>query len=255
MNALVRPLVFAFVLLMFSGNASAFLMAAIGVDKSVQNAAHEARATISHARLEAQMLIEHGNTAAKERLEQIDGIVSKAINDIALLEDKTSKDILSIIDRVERSVSKIESTLITDIRSLIWETECGAKRVLIEDMQTLLGDLGEFVGTSKINISSPFSEKNNSIFCLWCKDAGEFVVKKPFGETYKDVKNYILKSIDENLDDESPAHSIVGSYEYLSSFALKTSCFYPGGSKQFIREHIKYQALANQWTNLLIVEI
>jgi hypothetical protein len=44
---------------------------------------------------------------------------------------------------------------------------------------------------------------------------------------------------DKNIQETTPAHRIVGTYEYLSGFALKTSCFYPGSSDVWNREYIK----------------
>jgi hypothetical protein len=57
----------------------------------------------------------------------------------------------------------------------------------------------------------------------------------------------------DNINDETPAHYIVDTYEYLGSLALKTSCFYTGGNEAWNREHVLYMERAKKWRNVLII--
>jgi hypothetical protein len=79
---------------------------------------------------------------------------------------------------------------------------------------------------------------------------------EPFGETYIKVRDLMEETIaPELVEDETPAHYLVGTYEYLSSFALKTSCFYQGSEDRYNREYIRYREKARQWNNVVNVAL
>jgi len=246
-----------FVFFFWVGNANAFLMDLIGVNDSVRQAASETRETISHARTEAQILMREGDEIAYKRIEQIDRAVDDALLNIALLEEKTSEDVLKIIRVLNRHVVEIEKKLFEDLNKSLWQAECGAKRLIIEDAQIVLGDLGVLLGTNRIRITPAILPQRSGfeILCPWCSRKETFEIDNDFSKTYIAVRDYMLENIDDNMVDETPAYALVGTYDYLSSFALKATCFYPHGSVQMMREHIKFKNLSAKWTDILIVEV
>lgn len=244
---------------LLAANAHGSFMSLLGVDDSVAQLGSEVRVAVSHARKEAQILIADGNAAAKQRLSQIDEIVDEALDDISDLENKTSEDVQRILTKVKADIGEIESKLIADLNDLVWKAECGGKRILIQDSKSALGGFGSLLGTHKIVVTPalPPRPETRSLWCreISCTDEQKFQIREPFDHTYIEIREYMLTTLDDRLEVDSPAHAIVGTYDYLSSLALRASCFHEGGSTQFAREHVKWKVKSEHWTNILSIEV
>ena len=240
----------------FSTPVSPQVGAAIGVvggSAILDQAGREFRETIDHARSAADALLGRADEIAKNRLNQIDQILK---NTVGGLIGQTEEAALTLIREATKEAAALEKEIYSDLLRVVWETECAGRRLIVGDANTTLGGLGDFLGTGQIRLS-PYQRvlpdlKPWKLECLFDCDPYVVDVKEPFGQTYKSVKNLMEQSIAEDLiSDETPAEFIVGTYEYLSSFALKTSCFYSGSEDRYNREFVKYRELAKQWNSIV----
>jgi len=55
----------------------------------------------------------------------------------------------------------------------------------------------------------------------------------------------------DHIADDTPADNLVGTYEFLSEFSMKTSCFYRENPERYIRESLKYKIKAKEWNGIL----
>ncbi|SDU01060.1 hypothetical protein SAMN05428979_1089 [Stappia sp. ES.058] len=258
----VFPVIFtlAFSLFAFSTPATPQVGAAIGViggSALLDQAGREFRETVDHARAAADALLGRADEIAKNRLNQIDGILK---NTVGGLIGQTETVALNIIQQATKEISALEKEIYSDLLRVIWETECAGRRLIVGDTNTTLGRLGDFLGTGQIRLS-PYQRvlpdlKRWKGECLFECDPYVVDVMEPFGQTYSRVRELMEQSIsDELIDGSTPAEFIVGTYEYLSSFALKTSCFYSGSEDRYNREFVKYRELAKQWNNIVTAKI
>lgn len=228
----------------------------IGGSHIVNEAGKDFRETIEHARAAANALLGRADDIAKARLNQVDKILSETVGGLI---GQTEEAALAILEKATKEAKDLETRIFDDLRAVIWETECAAKRVVIEDLETALGGLGKLVGTGQIELTPPlrvFEKPKRFRNCLWnCKDPYVVDVMEPFAETYVQVRDLMELSIsDDYVSDDTPADNIVGTYEYLSSFALKASCFYIDTETRLNREHVKYRKLADDWNKLVVAK-
>jgi len=250
--------VLCLLLLLASPHAQAQLGAALGVVGGgilVDKAGDELRDSIDRAHAAASSLLGVADDIAKRRLEQVDNILKTTVKDLV---NKTKEDALAILEKARKDADALEKEIFADVKKVIWETECAGRRLLIGDVSTALGSLGKMMGTNQVLLTPPRRVLQTPSWyegCLWwCRDPYIVDVKEPFGETYKQVRDLLEASIaSEFIDDSTPAHHLVGTYEYLSSLAKRTSCFYQGSEDRYNREYIKYQGMARRWNNVLDV--
>lgn len=256
-SAVVLRLALSLLILFAPFSASAQLGAALGLIGGgvlVDRAGDELRDSIDRAQAAAASLLGVADEIAKKRLEQIDAILNTTVKGLI---NKTKEDALAVLEKAKKDVNGLEQEIIADVRKVIWETECASRRVLIGDVGSALGNLGVLLGTNQIRLTPPRRVLENHWYsgCLWwCKDPYIVDIKEPFGETYKQIRDLMEESISEKyIDDSTPAQQLVGTYEYLSSLAKKTSCFYQGSEDRYNREYIKYQEMAKRWNNVVDV--
>ncbi|SON55072.1 hypothetical protein HDIA_1531 [Hartmannibacter diazotrophicus] len=245
-----------------SGNsASGQIGAAIitfGAGSAIINrAGDEFRKSIDHARAAASSLLDDANEKAKERLAQIDEIANRTISDMI---GKTEEAATRILENATKKVNDLETQIMTDVKQVIWEGECAGRRLVIEDLGTALGGLGRLIGTNQIILTPPVKVRQTPKWytgCLWwCRDPYVVDVTEPFGETYKKVRDLMEGAIaPDQVTDDTPADNLVGTYEYLSIFAKRTSCFYPGSEERYNRAFIYYREQARKWNNIVNVKL
>ena len=243
---------------MISGNGlSAQVGIALGViggSALLDQAGDELNDSINQARAAGSALLKQADELGKQRLDQIDGILSRTIGDLV---GKSEEAALKIIAQAVKDVDALREQAFSDLNEAIWNVECATKRLLLEDAKDTLGKAGEWLNTHRIKVTPPIEVEPTDCRFLgyWCKDPTVFEITQPFGNTYTAIRDLMETSIAaKNIDDDTPAHYIVDTYEYISSFALKTSCFYPGGSEAWNREHAIYMEKAKQWRNVLIIK-
>ncbi|MCK3775228.1 hypothetical protein MZK49_00620 [Ensifer sesbaniae] len=238
--------VMASVVLLYATALNAQLLSTIGGSLLIDKAGDEVRDSIDHAKEAGLALLERANDLGKQRLDQIDEIVNRT--GTALI-GQSEAAALAILAQAKRDIDAIRTAATGDLKAVIWEAECAGKRFTLSDLSEALGGLGDILGTHQIKLSLPITVEQ-PWYCTswWCDDPNIVEIKEPFDATFVDVRNLVEASISsENIAEDTPAHRIVGSYEYLSAFALKTSCFYPGNSDVWNREYLKYRERAKKW--------
>ena len=233
------------------------VIAAVGGSLALDKAGDEFRKSIDHAHAAAASLLGQADKIATERLAQIDEIANRTISDMI---GKTEEAATRILEDATKKVNDLETQIMSDVKQVIWEAECAGKRLAISDLGTALGRLGRVVGTNQIRITPPVRVLATPAWysgCLWwCRDPYVIDVTEPFGETYKAVRDLMEESIaTDQITDATPADNIVGTYEYLSSFAKRTSCFYQGSEDRYNRAFIYYQDRAKEWNNIVNVKL
>jgi hypothetical protein len=228
----------------------------IGGSILLDKAGKEAQDSIDHAREAGFALLDRANELGKQRLNQIDTILQKTVGGLI---GQTEQSALQILAQAKKDIDEIRDSTFADLKGVIWEAECAGKRWAISDLQETLGGLGALLNTHEIRLSPPIPLKDDRAwYCTrwWCDDPNVIKIQEPFGDTYVLVRSRMEASIaDENIKETTPAHRIVGTYEYLSAFALKTSCFYPGSSDVWNREYVKYREIAHKWRNAARIRI
>jgi hypothetical protein len=194
---------------------------------------------------------------AKRRLEQIDLILQETVGGLI---GKSEEAALAVLAQAKKDLEALEKKIFSDVKKVVWETECAGRRLAIGDVGTALGGLGDMLGTNQIRLTPSQRVLQTPAWyegCFWwCEDPYVVDVMEPFGETYIKVRDLMEETIaPELVEDETPAHYLVGTYEYLSSFALKTSCFYQGSEDRYNREYIRYREKARQWNNVVNVAL
>lgn len=232
-------------------------IAVVGGSVAVDRAGKELRETIDRAEAAANALLGRADDIAKKRLEQVDQILKTTV---AGLINASEAAALNVLAQAKKDADDLERTILSDVRKVIWETECAGKRLVIGDLGVALGSLGDMLGANQIQLTPPRRVLKTPAWytgCLWkCRDPYVVDVMEPFGETYKKVKELMEASIAADLiTDDTPAGHLVGTYEYLSSFALRTSCFYQGSEDRYNREHLKYKEQAQQWNHVVNVAL
>lgn len=246
--------------LLFASPASAQIGAVIGTiggSIAIDHAGDELRDSIDHARAAAFALLGKADVIAKRRIDQIDNIIR---NTVGGLIGKSEAAALAVLAQAKKDINKLEKEIFADIKKVIWEIECASRRVTIGDLGIVLGNLGDIFGTNQIRLTPAeryLETPNWYTGCFWwCKDPYIVDVMEPFGETYIQVRDLMEGAITaEHVNDETPANHLVGTYEYLSSFALKASCFYQGSEDRYNREYISFREKARKWKNVVNVRL
>lgn len=229
----------------------------VGGSVAIDRAGNELRESIDHARAAASALIGKADAAAERRLNQIDGIIENTIGDLI---GKSEKAALRILAKTTKDIQTLEKQIYSDVKKVIWDLECAGRRLAIMDIGTALGGLGDSLGTNQIRLTPANRVLESPAWytgCFWwCKDPYIVDVMEPFGETYKQVRDLMEGAIAQDLiSDDTPADQLVGTYEYLSSFALRTSCFYQGTEDRYNHEYINYKYKVRKWNNVLTVKL
>jgi hypothetical protein len=222
---------------------------------AVHTAGNEAQKAIDSARAAGYALLDRANDIGKQRLDQVNVIAQTAIDSLV---GKSEEAAIAILDDATKKLNALRGDIVTDINNIIWNVECGARVYTIQDLNELLGGLGRLAGTNEIELTLPkLRGPSKPWYCPWCKDPNVVIVKikEPFGATYVEVRDLMESAIaDENIKEDTPAYYIVGTYEYLSTFARKTSCFYRNVSDEYNLYYIKYRDKAKQWRNVVDVK-
>ncbi|TAW06612.1 hypothetical protein ELI25_29525 (plasmid) [Rhizobium ruizarguesonis] len=240
--------------LLYATLAHAQFVLPIGGSILIDKAGDEVRDSIDHAKEAAGALLDHADELAKQRLIQIDEIINRTGN--ALI-GKTEVAALSILAQTRLDIDNVRAAALNDLRAVIWEAECAGRRLTLSDLDEALGGFGDLLGTHQIRLSLPISAPE-PWYCTswWCDRPDVVEIKEPFGDTFIEIRNRVEDSIsNENVTEGTAAHRIVGSYEYLSAFALKTSCFYPGSSEVWNREYLKYRERARKWRTAAVIRV
>lgn len=233
------------------------VLGVIGSSIAIDQAGDELRESIDHAHAAASSLLGRADNIAKRRLEQIDNIIDQTIGGLI---DKSEEATLRVIKQAMKEVAALEKEIFLDVKKAIWEFDCAGRRLMLSDAQQVLGGFGDMLGTHQIRLTPSNKLLETPKWysgCLWwCKDPYVVKITEPFGKTYVQVRDLMEASIsDEHILDDTPANNLVETYEYLSSFALKTSCFYQGSEDRYNREYIKYREMARKWNNVVNVPL
>lgn len=249
-------IILAFLVAICIFDADAQVLSTIGGSVLIDKAGDELRGSIDHAREAGDELLERANELGRQRLDQIDKILKVTVGDLI---GQTEQSSLKILAQAKKDIDAIQESTFVQLNGLIWQSECASKRVVLTDTKEALGKLGTVFGTHQIRLYPPIPVKDNRPwYCTnwWCDDPNIVEIKEPFGETYIEIRDKIEESIaSKNITESTPVHSIVGSYEYLSAFALKTSCFYPGSSGIWNKEYVMYKEMAQRWRRVANISI
>jgi hypothetical protein len=123
---------------------------------------------------------------------------------------------------------------------------------LNENLKDALGTFGSFIGSSQMKISPPpLYEGERAMVCISdCTVSRTFEIKKPFQQTYTDVRDYILGRL-KQATDKTPINTIIVSYEFIGVLAYRTTCFVPGSEERYQAEALYYVRQAREWKNVL----
>jgi len=240
-----------------SSLSQAQIIPIIGGSILLDKAGKEVRDSIDAAREAGLALLDRANEVGRQRLDQIDAILK---NTVGGLLGQTEESALKVLAQAKKDIDAVRESIFSDLKSVIWQAECAGKRFVLSDLQEALGGLGSILNTHQIRLSPPISiVEQRAWYCRlwwWCDDPNIIEIKEPFGDTYILVRDRMETFISsQNIQETTPAHRIVGTYEYLSAFALKTSCFYPGSSDAWNRESIKYREMAHKWRQVVNIAI
>ena len=224
------------------------------MNSSIGKAGDELRQLVASAQLAGKSLIQHGNKAAEDRLNQIDNIQKSAFKNADQLLKQSEASALNVIREAIKEVTALERKIMSDMRKLMWEAECGGRRILVQDAADFMGEFGEFIGLNRIRVTMP-TDADDTFFCGWRNSCGTMVfdIKTPMGNTFIDIRDAIESNLNRGLKDDNTAYAIIGSYEYLSAFALKTTCFYPQNETSYLDEFSLYKSKAETWKNVFRV--
>jgi hypothetical protein len=232
-----------------------FIEVVVGGTVLLDKAGKELRESIDRAQAAGHALIAHADDAAKARLEQVDEIAQKAIREAI---GKGEAAALKILEKASDDITALEKAFVADLQKLIWQAECAGRKLAIEDLKEACGGLCRLLSTHQIKLTPPIrSEKSRSWYsgCFWwCPDPYIVRITEPFGQTYISVRDLMEGSMSAATEG-TPAHQIVATYEYLSVFALKTSCFYSGSTGIWIDEYATYRAKASKWRALARITV
>lgn len=229
----------------------------VGVSDTISDAGREIRQSIDAAKAAAAYLIERGDAAAKARLEQIDQIQKNAFANANALLAESEEAALRVLKEAASEISTLEKQIFADLNATIWNVECGARRLVGQDLSEALGGFGDMLGTHQIRISTPVPREPEwyCSFMPFCRVGDPvFEIKEPFGDTYIAIRDFMIGSVG-TISQDGAAHTIVGTYEYLSTLAKRTSCYYEGASDIYIHEFIKYRDMARAWRAVLNIEV
>lgn len=247
------------ILISTSLSANAQVGAVVGVVGGgllLDEAADNINDSVARAEAAAHGLLGRADSIAKTRLDQIDAIVQKAIRDVSQQSEETA---LRILKQAQKDIDEIRSQTMADVRAVIWETECAGKRFVIDDIPTALGGLGRFLNVNEFEIVPPvylLDRPRNPIERFFGTDPYIIQIKTPFDRTYVDVRSIMEAAIASDIvNDETPAHHVIATWEYLAAFALKTSCFYYNSSDRWNQEYINYKEQAKSWRDLVLVRV
>ncbi len=233
-----------------------FLVAGIGSSLLLKQAGDRFSDAVDYARATASALLDQADDIGRKRLKQIDSIIEDTVGGLI---DKTETRAIKVLQESTTAMLVLEARAFNDLKKIIWEAECAGKRLTLQDLPQALGGLGKMANMNKIRITPPIEVETESPWysriCFWCDDPYVVKVMEPFGYTYLAVQKIIETSIaSENVKESTPAHRIVDSWEYLSAFALKTSCFYKGSERAWNREYVNYREKARQWRNVVYIK-
>ena len=238
------------------------LAGTLGAGIAIKQAGDELDETVARAERAGKELIRISNRAAKDRLDQVDLILDDALAEIGRMQTHVEAAVVKIIEQATKDIQEIEKKIMGDLSLLLWKAECGLKRATLEDAREMLGGLGKVLGTHQITIVAPVqidnaNENGLKQLLFWCENFNEktFELKTPFGRTFVEIETYMLKQIDQNVTLDTPTHVIVDTYEYLSTLARKTTCFYNDTSSTYNRKHIGYLEKAERYKNSLKIEV
>jgi len=229
-------------------------VAVVGGSFALGKAGNEFRKSIESARAAASSILVQANDIARARLADIDEIANRTISDMI---GKTEGVAEKILHDANKKVNDLEAKIMADVSEVTWKVECGLRRWTIRDLGTALGDLGHLVGTNRIRLAPPVRVRPTPAWytgCFWWCDPYVVDALDDFGQTYQKIERLMDEAIaPAQISDDTPANNLVGTYEYLSSFAKITSCFYPGSEQRYNRAYIDYQHRARQWNDIVIV--
>lgn len=228
----------------------------VGGGALLNEAGEEFEEAINHAQAAAESILGLADAIAAERLDQIDRILSETVDGLI---GKSEQAALELLNQATQNVNDLEQQIISDLKAVIWEAECAGKRVALEDAREALGGLADFLNSHQIKLTPAKRVRPTPKWysgCFWsCDDPYTVEITEPFGETFIKVRDLMEESIAATeVSDDTPAYDIVGTYEFLSAFALKTSCFYPGSSDAWNLKYIEYRSRAQEWRNVTTIE-
>ena len=223
----------------------------LGGGEAIDHAAQKADESLDKARAIGSALLAESNDAAKARLDQVDQIQRQALDRIVDLKNSSVADVVRILDDATQKANTLEQAISADLDAKIRAIECGGRVFVNQDVKNALGKFGRLIGLEQIVISLPLREKKDLV---WTTDEHAFTIKEPFGQTYIDIRDYLLANVGQSSESNS-AHQVVATYEYIASLAARTTCFYQGSTEVYNQEFINYRDKAKRWRDLLDIEV
>lgn len=254
---MVRLLATLLVCYLSCTSAHATVFDLLGGGKAIKDAGAELENAVKKAHAAGEALIANGNQAAKDRLNQVDEIVNSALKQLENLGADAEQAALKILDDANQKLSAQIEQIFGELNATIWNVECSGKRMIIQDIGAMLGDVGKLIGANQIAVTPPIKPKYQWYkICPWCSGSGEakFVIHDKFGDTYIEMRDFLLANLS-TADGSDASYSIVDAYDYISTLAKRTSCFYDGGSQFYTEEYVKYREKAASWRRVLKMEV
>ena len=248
---LSRLSVAALTALLLSHAAQASVFGFLGGDEAIDLAAQRANESLDKAKAAASALLAESNGDIKDRINQVDQIQKQAFDNITNLKNGTVADIVRILDDATQKANALEKVTFSDLNATIRTVECKGKVFAVEDIGNALGKFGRVLGFHEIIVTLPLVEHQSFGRTT---DEHTFEIRQPFGQTYIEIRDYLLANVGRSTDANS-AHQIVGTYEYIASLATSTTCFYQGATGIYDQEFSAYKDKAKKWRDLLPIEV
>ncbi len=249
MKKWITAAIFSGVLAFSAVPADALLYRASGGSDAVQDITNKVNQIIASAREAASALMGDANNIMEARLAQIDGIVDAAMSDLAAIPMDAETRTLNVLREAEKALLDLETKVFADVKASIYEAECAARRLTLNDLQAALGDLGDLVGLGKIKIDPPLPVEEGAICSatgFFCDGPPEFEIADNFERTAIKIRGYMLSSLG-NMQDDDRAYAIPETYHYLALLARKTSCFVGSDANAWVEDHVRYTKAAQDW--------
>jgi len=232
------------------------VIAVVGGGALIGKAGDELDDSIARAEAAGHGLLDKANAIGKERLDQIDQITQRAIREAIGLSEKAA---IKILEKAAEDIDALRVDIMADLKGVVWEAACQGKKLLMQALPTSLGGLGTFLDVTQFELTPPVYRLNRPTtwFEKWYMDDPYIIeIKEPFDRTYVTVRDVMEASIAPDvISDDTPAHHIVSTWEYLADFALRTSCFFDGSSDRWNQEYVNYREQARQWRELVFIRI
>ena len=168
---------------------------------------------------------------------------------------RTASSAQDLREDLKRDVFELERRVFDDVSGAIWEAECAAVRVtgtFREDVVTAVDTVLRDAPRAELRVATiPLAELRLSVEENTTTPTPDIV--------YYQYRQGALDLLERRLEEDREAASAYGIYSTFNSIAVlarQTACRFPGltAEQRFLREHIRFAALATPWDRAVSVQ-